>query len=706
MMPRAALWLHAYTPMVLSLRFLALIVLLALTAMASENNILFEPTCISPDVTKDNALSFYREHGIYYQESSAIGNLAESLGSKALGRDGVTEFMELVAKDARAQNIVKPFLGGGLRFCFSLGADPGKFYASTMEPNQDHMVVVYMWHAGTHLEFSHKSQIGVSKGVGSSNGLVHIPYSFLRNVKKLEDLPVKMEAGGLLIVHPRLAFAVYKGLAIGYVFQSPQVRSLIDCGHLGWLTCFSRNNPAITHIFYVSMDRSHIVAWILDAYPFLPPLPDPPSATTQTNRLTRRKQPHTPTTMSPPPLSVELSFPADRDPDAQGPSPPKRRCFELDRSISPRQPNPSNEERLEQATADTSLFTGDASSLTGSARIGVVSTSKRSKSSRTRSPAKDMTDLQLAEKPITKVLLTALDQLTPDVIGLFRDSKAASGLRGIAPRAAREGIMAGLSPLDSELTESAFYDIGSWVSEHEVGGWDAMDELRALRKIADRSQEAGLLNLTEPAWNARVHEPLLDIALEPFGNRLSHWDVTRASVNRQYLGKHQSGGDLQAKMVDFCITLSEPTLQHDVWKRLARANDNHSINHTSTNPLRSQPIAVSIETKIPDGSIEEAKAQLSVWVTSHLKRLRTLSGTSQSHIKVNPSLPVIQVNGSMWTLFFLKDGDEMVELIETISIGDTKSIVGCYQVVAFLRHLGHWALKVYQPWLYENVLKT
>ncbi|TWU70675.1 hypothetical protein ED733_001551 [Metarhizium rileyi] len=412
--------------------------------------------------------------------------------------------------------------------------------------------------------------------------------------------------------------------------------------------------------------------------------------------------------MTSPPPSVESPIPANFniDPNVppREPSPSKRRCLELDRSIVLRQPNLSNEEQLEQPLVDADSFTGDASSRVGSARTGIVPTSKRSKLSRTRSPIKDMTDLQLAEKPIKKVLLISLDQLTPDVIELFHKSKAASGLRSIAPRSAKEGIKARLAPLDSELAENAFYDISHWATEYEVVEWDVMDELQTLRKIAHRSQEAGLLNLTEPAWNARVHEPLLDIALEPFGNKLSHWDVTRAAINKQYLGKHQSGGDIQAKMVDFCITLSDPTLQQQVWRRLAKASDNHSINHTSTSPLRSQPIVISIETKIPDGSIEEAKAQLSVWVTSHLKRLRTLSGTSQSHIKVNTSLPVVQVNGSMWTLLFLRDGDESVELIETISIGDTKSLVGCYQVVAFLRHLGYWALKIYEPWLYENIL--
>ena len=84
-----------------------------------------------------------------------------------------------------------------------------------------------------------------------------------------------------------------------------------------------------------------------------------------------------------------------------------------------------------------------------------------------------------------------------------------------------------------------------------------------------------------------------------------------------------------------------------------------------------------------DGSGEEAKAQLSIWVSSHLKRLRTLSSTSQTRMELNNTLPVIQVNGSVWTLLFLIDGEEVVQLVKTVTIGDTRSVVGCYQVVAF-----------------------
>ncbi|KAG4278677.1 hypothetical protein FPRO04_13847 [Fusarium proliferatum] len=157
---------------------------------------LFESTCISSNITVESAIAFYREHGIYYQENPAIGSLAESLGGQALSRNGISELLKLVEKDERAYKIVQPFLTGTLIYWFALGNDPGRFYASTIEPGQDDKIVIYMWQPATNLEFSHKSHIGPSKGPKSSNGLAHVPYSFLKDVKKLPEYPVTMEKGG------------------------------------------------------------------------------------------------------------------------------------------------------------------------------------------------------------------------------------------------------------------------------------------------------------------------------------------------------------------------------------------------------------------------------------------------------------------------------------------------------------------------------
>ncbi|RMJ02219.1 hypothetical protein CDV36_015511 [Fusarium kuroshium] len=279
------------------------------------------------------------------------------------------------------------------------------------------------------------------------------------------------------------------------------------------------------------MDRGLIEAWIIQTLPSI--LPASPI-----NSSKKRKRLDEIPRMVSPPSSNELSSTASPNLAPRPPSPTKKRRLEA--TIALRQPNFSLTKLPEHSLTDDGPPTGAASSVTGSTQTGPVPGSK--KSSRTHSPVKDMTDLRLAEKPIGTIMLESLSQLTGDVIDLFHNAKEASESRGIAPHSAREAILADRTPLEPTLTNGTFYDMALWANEHHAEEWDATNELKTLKKISQRSREAALLNLTEPAWNARVHEPLLDIALEPFGNKLSHWDVTRASINKPYLGKHQSGG--------------------------------------------------------------------------------------------------------------------------------------------------------------------
>lgn len=455
------------------------------------------------------------------------------------------------------------------------------------------------------------------------------------------------------------------------------------------------------------MDYGKIEAWIAEASRFSPflkpssPLLSLPEPTTST----KRKRPHETTSIMSSPFSEEFTFLVDPRDISRPESPTDRRRVDQ----SPSTPAPKASFPLRPTTdtrSEYSVGTGDADGnawVAQSVSAVAMPPATPSKKSSRRSPVRDMTDLALAEKHIKHIVLKRLDQLTPDVLPLFERSKEASELRNIVPRQVHHAITADRGPLEKTLDTHTFYDAESWAKEHGANLWNAFDELQELRLVCERTQEAIELNLPEPCWNARIHERLLDVALKPFQN-LSHWDVTRATINKPYLGKHRSGVDLQAKLVDFCITLSGGTMR-DVYDRLAAANDPQSINHSSTVPLRYQPIAVSIETKVQAGSTEEGKAQLSVWATSHLKRLRLLSVTSSKHITLDTTLPLVQVNGGVWTLLFLRDGEAM-HLIETVTIGDTKTVLGCYQVVAFLRHLGHWALTVYKTWLYDNCLKV
>ncbi|KAH8685126.1 hypothetical protein BGZ61DRAFT_479898 [Ilyonectria robusta] len=157
-------------------------------------------------------------------------------------------------------------------------------------------------------------------------------------------------------------------------------------------------------------------------------------------------------------------------------------------------------------------------------------------------------------------------------------------------------------------------------------------------------------------------------------------------------------------MVDFCIALAGDDIMSASRRRQEMANDSSSINHTSYKPIRDRPIAVNIETKAPASSNEEAKAQLSVWTIAYLKRLRSLACTSNSTLAVDVTIPVISVCGGKWELYFVRDKVDGMDVIPTFSIGSTDTLVGCYKIAAFLRHLGIWIQTVYREWLLKNAL--
>ncbi|KAH8669438.1 hypothetical protein BGZ61DRAFT_315944, partial [Ilyonectria robusta] len=102
-------------------------------------------------------------------------------------------------------------------------------------------------------------------------------------------------------------------------------------------------------------------------------------------------------------------------------------------------------------------------------------------------------------------------------------------------------------------------------------------------------------------------------------------------------------------------------------------------------PLRYRPIAISIETKTPDGSGQEAKTQVSVWAAAYMARLRALSGTSKSAMALGVTLPLVTVRGGEWSVLFAKDQVDGIDLIEMFVVGNTSCIVGCYKVIALLR---------------------
>ncbi|KAL6416288.1 hypothetical protein AUP68_00505 [Ilyonectria robusta] len=156
-------------------------------------------------------------------------------------------------------------------------------------------------------------------------------------------------------------------------------------------------------------------------------------------------------------------------------------------------------------------------------------------------------------------------------------------------------------------------------------------------------------------------------------------------------------------MVDFCITLDGEAIKDRVIMQLKMSNQS-SISHAEYRPLRFRPIAASIETKTPAGSTETARAQLAVWASSHIARLRELAATSDKASELDISLPLISIQGAAWDLFFAVDHANSVEIVRIGPIGNTMSIMSCYKLLAVLRWLTVWINGTFREWMVKNAL--
>ncbi|RSL45360.1 hypothetical protein BHE90_016763 [Fusarium euwallaceae] len=361
--------------------------------------------------------------------------------------------------------------------------------------------------------------------------------------------------------------------------------------------------------------------------------------------------------------------------------------------------------RQVKATHDgtTSLPPSTTSSTTGSSTTGGSTTGGRSNKSKRR--VKDMGDLELAEKPVRQVThLKREEEYPQDVRALLKNVRDVRRGIGILPRPVADQARKLLNIVDEPLeADNNLYDKNIWAVPglQDSLDWDVNFELKVLERVMERTETCITENVSEPSWNSRVHEPLLDMALEPFSRIVGHWDVTKAVIEKDYVLPSGPGIDLQSKMVDFCLTLSDNDVMQAAKMRL-RPSNRRMINHTEYQALRFRPISISIETKTPDGSTQEARAQLSVWTTAYMARLRELAGTPTGALDI--TLPILTVRGGQWELSFIIDKADGIDMVTLPPIADTRSIVDCYKVVALIRWLAVWSATVFRKWIMDRAL--
>lgn len=305
----------------------------------------------------------------------------------------------------------------------------------------------------------------------------------------------------------------------------------------------------------------------------------------------------------------------------------------------------------------------------------------------------------------------ACTALLADEVDLLRDLERIKQGLGVIPSSVK--AFCTTQHLGSKL-EAKYFSSPNMAGEMT---WEAMEERvyewRRVCDLRDAALECQRSQLYEAAWNAEVHSTVLRLALRRRREKSGVWyqDVTTARMLPTCLYPRPSSAEMAfsrtgSKKVDYAIVL-EPSesLKTRIRDKVEREIFG-SINHTAQEHMRYQPIAVSIETKLPGESKREADKQLLVWVSGHFTRLRQLLSTKQS--QTIPALPLLLVQGHDWKLYMAKVSENPLErklnLFQEMTIGSTASIVGIYTLIAALRRLAEWAEKKYRPWFVESIL--
>ncbi|KAF4340975.1 exostosin 3 [Fusarium beomiforme] len=315
------------------------------------------------------------------------------------------------------------------------------------------------------------------------------------------------------------------------------------------------------------------------------------------------------------------------------------------------------------------------------------STSQSSNRSRSTSPVKRST-LELLQKPVKFI---PMDELTVEenIQKTFNRIFDISYGDKFIPNA-----------VEKEIRASGQRAMSGWFFEHSDDKTAYyMEELAALLKIKDAARYLEKGGAHESAWNLDIHGPLLELALKPFKS-LKRELLTHARISPPFIPELRTDSFydiISSKMIDFGITVqpSASTAQHISKVLNAVPHNKHSINPTTYNLVRYNPIAVPIETKNTTGHVEEARVQLGLWVAAWHKRMNALR-TNNEHII---TLPLIMTVEHEWKLLFAYDGETTIGIAEGINMGGTMDLVGLYRVLGILRELAMWIETEYVAWL-------
>ena len=164
------------------------------------------------------------------------------------------------------------------------------------------------------------------------------------------------------------------------------------------------------------------------------------------------------------------------------------------------------------------------------------------------------------------------------------------------------------------------------------------------------------------------------------------------------------------RVVDYAIVFQPNPMMSQAWRKLQpmKKTGIKSWNHIPSSNVRSIPIAVNVEIKVPNKSWTDGKAQLGIWITALHKRMSHLQKPGQCRLKIL-AMPLLIAQGHDWHMLIISQqtisSNQLMSTVvwEKIAIGNTRNCFDAFKLISVLHLLMDWAQTVWRPWFLELV---
>ncbi|KAI0521630.1 hypothetical protein F5B22DRAFT_643804 [Xylaria bambusicola] len=298
---------------------------------------------------------------------------------------------------------------------------------------------------------------------------------------------------------------------------------------------------------------------------------------------------------------------------------------------------------------------------------------------------------------------TTLQFLPDDVRSLYEQIHTASIGGGILPGE----IQADIIDAEPGLGEHYFRPVDETNLAASKKIWEKMKDLRLTASSYGRSESF------EGMRHIFVFAPFLTLVFEEPGKAVPPVcsrivSISGTPLEEEYIPKlrvcKEEDKDLLDKKIDWVVAVELPksSTLYDTIIQATETRRLRDFNATEDYGIRYSPIAVMIETR-PTIQRSDPLVLLTCWAVARRKKMLHLRQNLNDTRNV-PSIPLIEMVGETWYLYFACDGDRgLLNIVGPIPIGGTLTYIDMYKAYTILTAIRGWAETTYlaaiEAWL-------